>query len=260
MRRSILACSLPTALLAFAVAPAGAALVEYRFDGTPTATDAEGTATANLSPTSPAVANLTTSPLTVSGATSYFNTNQEPDGAGKITDTDVTAPVLRIGQPLNSSSTTNWTAGDSSSDSASYTAAKNAEDYLQFSLTPASGYALDLSSISFHYAFGGTSGVRGVGVEYSFDGFASKTDLGLQVDSSQNNFVLYSKALADQNPVLNQTTSTVTFRVYGYTSGTGRLVQIDNLVVDGSVVVVPEPALGLPMVLAGGALLGRRRR
>lgn len=126
-----------------------------------------------------------------------------------------------------------------------------------FTLTPDAGKKLDLSSIEFDLAAGGT-GTRQTYVRYSFNGGSTftSTAVATATTSPTNQYRRHSFALVDQNPALNETSSPVLVEFILATPATGSDLRIDNIVVQGA--VVPEPAT-LSAVALTGLLLGRRR-
>ncbi len=139
-------------------------------------------------------------------------------------------------------SATKWTT------SATY----DPNDYFEVTLTPATGYQLTLSNFQVD-ARRSDTGPQTWELRSSVDGFG--TVLGSETLPISSDFypaqqLSIPKAYANLD-------SAVTFRMYGYgasgTLGTGTL-RIDNLIIDGEITPVPEPAGWF--VLAGLVLLG----
>jgi hypothetical protein len=132
--------------------------------------------------------------------------------------------------------------------------------YFQFTITPDSGYQLDLTSLTFDVARGGASTPRGWVLRSSVDGFASDiaTD---EILTQQPTFTAVSVGLAGAS--YQGLTGDLTFRVYGYMPSQGPLIGLyfDNLSLNGGVSLVPEPGEYAAVAAAGLlAWAGWRRR
>jgi len=123
----------------------------------------------------------------------------------------------------------------------------NTGTYLQFSISPNTGYQLDLTSILLRIRRSNTGSPAGSGptswsLRSSVDGYASD----IASNSLSHNYSNYSVALG--SAFLNQYT-TVTFRLYGYnvsinSGGTSRLV-VDSINIQGIGVVLPVSITGV---------------
>lgn len=153
--------------------------------------------------------------------------------------------------------------------------------YMQFTLTAEEGHVLDLNSLSFVYYFAQTAGtnvaVTGTfSLQYSLDGFATA---GVALTSPQAAYTSISGAndasitLSDFSPGSYSLagipeTASIGFRIMlsndGSLNTSGYRYAIDNVVVDGAVVVptvIPEPSsFALIAGAACVALAGLRRR
>lgn len=127
-----------------------------------------------------------------------------------------------------------------------------AGDYAEFTVTPAG--TMDLAGIVFTAARGGASTPRGVVVRSSVDGFT--TDLfSSDLTTQRPALGAYAFALPGSHQGL---TAPVTFRVWTYTGGVGRNVDLDDLAVLGvaSTTAVPGRPLLVtsPRALVAAAL------
>lgn len=124
-------------------------------------------------------------------------------------------------------------------------------EYVTFTVTPAVGYELDLSTITFGSQRSNTGPQSGQ-IRYSRDGFTS--------------FGAFSPPTSIANSTWNfadvvNSTAPITFRFYGWggTGATGTL-RFDNVAITGDVsAIVPEPA-SLALAATGGLLILARRR
>ncbi len=128
--------------------------------------------------------------------------------------------------------------------------------YLHFTVTPSSGYTLDLTSFSFDLRSG-----LGYALRTSADGFAST------VGSAGVGTATYTTNSISLSAAAFQDLSEITLRLYVWNptgntaTGNGSRYSLDNFIVEGeTLAAVPEPAtIGL-LGAAGALLLGRKRR
>ena len=114
--------------------------------------------------------------------------------------------------------------------------------FFQFSLTPESGFSMDVLSISFDAGRGGASTPRGWVLRSSLDGFLS--DLATSdVNTQQPTLTAFDIDLPDLP--FQDLTSELTFRLYGYAPEAGVGMFYDNLRIFGFAEPVaasaPEP-------------------
>ncbi len=175
-------------------------------------------------PTSPAITNLTVSRVT------------------RGNNNGTTAPQY-ISNTTQSSGYSGASAGNNVS-VASRTGAliigSGGSSYLEFTLTPDSGYVAAISQVSFG-ARTTTSGPKEFTIRYNLDGYT--TDLATSVVSN-------TSAWSFRNPVTTVVTTApgipVTYRIYGY-NGTGSAAQgVSNCKVDD---ITVEVSIGRPSVV-----------
>ncbi len=132
--------------------------------------------------------------------------------------------------------------------------------YVTFKATASSGKALDLTSLSVDVTKGGNSGPRGFQLFYSTDGFVSNAGLLGSYSKATNEGTdqLFSNASIDLTSIPDA--SEVTFRFNQFVPSGGNSLRYDNVLLNGDVVVVPEPSSSLLVGIAGCALFLRRRR
>jgi trimeric autotransporter adhesin len=146
--------------------------------------------------------------------------------------------------------------------------------YYQVTLTPATGYTLDLDTISFTVQRSAT-GIRNYAVRSSVDNFASNlagsispANANLGVDGGDNFRWLFDAVSTAQNGSLttlgqafDDLSGPVSFRFYGWNAeGSGGTFSIDNVSFSG-VAVVPEPrSMALLAIGAAGFWFFLRRK
>lgn len=132
--------------------------------------------------------------------------------------------------------------------------------YQTFTVTADAGKTLDLTSLDFGIARGGTSGgPRGYVMYAAIDGTLIDPASYIQrIDADTTS--LRSAPLAtsvDLTGAAYQGISNVTFRFYAMSDSAGRTIGFDAMTLNGS--VIPEPAtLGLVAAFGGGILFVRR--
>ena len=97
----------------------------------------------------------------------------------------------------------------------------------KFTLTADTGYLLNLTALDFDAMRGGASTPRGYAVRTSVDGFASVLGTA-DLPTVRPNFTHVTLSLAGAT---FQNLSTITFKIYSYSPGTGSSVDYDSFVV-----------------------------
>ena len=228
-RLSVLLC-LATAVLGEAISPACAeTIVDYTFSGASATSDTVAT-------------NVTGSNYTVStGGTSGISGSSETAYSARAATTTTEAGAITDG------------------------------DFHAFTATPVSGFALNLASLEFKHAAtsaaGGGDWSSSSFVRSSVDSFASNVGATSTVASITDTSGGTDVTISLADAAFQGITDPVTFRLYLYhpvaTLPTQEFHRLDNVVLNGAVVPVPEPST---LVLAASGLLGiavygwRRRR
>lgn len=192
-------------------------------------------------------ANLTATAITNAGLNNFS------------TSTNFSSPYpTNVLAAAPSSSGTGFSAASVITNPASLAATNS---YFSFTVTPAPGFQMSLSSLTFDGARGGVSLPRGVAI-YSVTGMGSPVFHGaVEFTTVRPTLQNYSLTLSG----LANITVPVALRVYVFAPGTGNTVEMDNLTLNGTVGRVPLAEIPLPAAsLAGTALLAgslaRRRR
>lgn len=138
------------------------------------------------------------------------------------------------------------------------TAVANAS-YFQFSVTPNTGSSLSLNSLTFRGATSNSSTPNnGYVVTSSVDGFSSILGSGA-FPTSYPTYSMFSVDLTGSS--FQGLTTETTFRVYTWKdSGSNPAAAYDDVTLNGSVALVPEPTTLTVSLASGLLLLGRRRR
>lgn len=128
----------------------------------------------------------------------------------------------------------------------------NNQKSIFYTVSAASGYTLDLSSLSFAIR-GTTTGFQQVSAQISTDGGATYSSLGTAITPTST-FTAYSRTLTNTG----LTSFVLRFYYDGATAGGGN-VRLDNIVLGGVANAVPEPATMAVIGLGALGVLRRRR-
>jgi len=132
-----------------------------------------------------------------------------------------------------------------------------ANEFHSFTLTPQTGNVLNLSSLTFDAAFyGGASGFNAsFALRSSVDSFASTIGSIFVAPAQNTSTPTFGSHSIDLSGVVFQgLSSSIEFRIYIFdnTSGNGRYLGLDNVVLNGSLSAVPEPSTYA--ALSGGVI------
>jgi hypothetical protein len=132
--------------------------------------------------------------------------------------------------------------------------------YFTFTVSPNTGYELDLSSLTFNVAQGGGTALqRDYDIRSSVDGFATSLTGIVPIPTVRPTFTLVSINLA--TAPFQDLTSPLTFQFRFFTLGVSQNVDFDDITLNGTVVATAVPeASTLPVLAIVGAWMCRRRR
>lgn len=227
-----------------------------------TSYDFEGGSTSGFSPTSSDV-NVTST---------NFSTGAGLSGTGDIgsdgDDTGLDAEGNNFGSTANQGEFEVQVLGGGSSssgvDASSYDNAIAINDYITFTVTPDSGFELNLTSLTFKAALRNDArGAEFLGINSSVDGFTSADTITTDTIVTEVNGggVFQSFTISLAGAQFQNITSAVEFRIYlwgaGSTPGQSQ-TYFDKVVLNGA--VVPEPSSVLLLSLGLCSVLFRRNR
>ncbi|WP_207515554.1 T9SS-dependent choice-of-anchor J family protein [Longitalea luteola] len=158
---------------------------------------------------------------------------------------------------------TGWPLGAANGDDNSFSGSIDLGQYYEVTLTPAAGYAVDLTSVTFTLQRSGT-GIRHYSVRSSRDGFAANlpasinpANTSLLINAGNVFQVLDAATAANNGSTVTLTgfsglTAAVTFRFYAWDAeASGGTFSIDNVTFNGSATVVsgsPVLAVSAPVL------------
>jgi hypothetical protein len=171
-------------------------------------------------------------PTSVIANTSATNIGQ----GGGLSQFDINGNRLR---------TRNWEQSNLST-------ARSAGDFVTFTVTPNSGFEIDLDSLTFDEA------IEGVNSPTTFQ-------VGITVNGNETLYTALATGTGSQTitPLgLSDITTSVEVRVYAWGGGTTsqRRWFLDNIVLNGAVAAIPEPSAWLQFAAAAISVWAFRRR
>lgn len=137
-------------------------------------------------------------------------------------------------------------------------------DFIEFKVTPGANYELDLTSLTFDLLKFSNASANKFFVRSSLDGYGSTIGSGTITNISNKTppDAFESKTVSLTGPSFQNLAADITFRIYSYgATNASRSLFHDNVILNGSVVAIPEPAtFGLMGVSALLLAIRRRRR
>lgn len=170
---------------------------------------------------------------------------------------------LSLGTGVSASSATG-TFGASGFNQTTLASAITANDYISFTITPAAGYAISISSIS--YLVGKSSGSTSFSAVLTSDKTGFNAAAALDTYSFSSASPTVRSITLTSTSVLQSITAATEFRIYGVSSNTDTFRVRDNsgvdLSINGTVSAIPEPSsyavVTVSAILVAAALKRRR--
>jgi len=143
-----------------------------------------------------------------------------------------------------------------------FAASYAADDYFSFVVTPGSGNALALESLTFDTSYFGTSAASNLSfaVSSSVGGFDNVLAT-FNYAAMTSGYAATAREVNLDLPAYENLTGDIEFRFYIYdNNSSSRTAAIDNVTLNGIVVAVPEPSMALLFAGGLGMMALRRRR
>jgi hypothetical protein len=136
----------------------------------------------------------------------------------------------------------------------SSTASEAGNAFFALTVTANSGYVLDLTGLTLLGEAGGSSSPRGFAIQSSVGGLSTDDSTDILALYTYSDFRVWHNFSVDLTGNSYQNLSSVTFYVFAYANSVTASVEFDDITVNGSAVLVPEPST--LALLAVGALCG----
>lgn len=212
-----------------------------------------------------ALARLSAQTVLLSWNVTGVTASSSPTFAGTAAS-HISGGNLTLGAGLTASSAAN-TFGGSSFNQSTFAGSIAGNDYISFTITPASGYSISLSSLTYYAEKTSSTSTFNVYLTSNQTGFNTSSALDTYTFTSSSPPV-HSVTLT--SPGLQNVTSSIEFRLYGTTTATTETFRIrdlsssSDLTINGTVSAVPEPSIYAALMgaaaLVGTALHRRRQR
>lgn len=132
-------------------------------------------------------------------------------------------------------------------------------DYWEFTLSPDSGYKASLTSLTLQFQRSDGNSPTSLFIRSNIDSYASNLFSDSSLPASPTAFESGTLTLSSL-PAFQDLTAPVTFRIYAFGSNnTTSSLRIDNVVLNGSVIAVPEASSSLLLLAGVGLVLGYGR-
>jgi hypothetical protein len=174
-----------------------------------------------------------------------------PFTAGDVVASNLTASGIGRGPGLSGN------AGSNRYNAAQFSTTLDTSDYFGWTLTPATNYSIDFTSVSGNWQRSGT-GPNSYSLQYSTNGGSSFTLIQAGAITGSSSAVAFNISLGA--PALNTIATPIVFRLYAFGStSTSGTFSVNDFAFDGSLAPIPEPA-SLGLLSLGGLVALRRRR
>jgi len=110
--------------------------------------------------------------------------------------------------------------------------AVSTDSYFNFTITPASGKKISLTTLTFNVSRGGASTPRGYVVRSSADSYAANL---ATADVATQRFTFTAVSVDLSGSSFQNSTSSISFRIYVYAPSTVNFLDIDDIIVNGTV-------------------------